>query len=434
MKIAIAGYGAEGRSNYDYFSKLGHDMTIVDEKSDIENLPTDVPTILGDGVFNRLDDFDMVVRTAGLAPHKITTNGKIWSSTNEFFARCPAQIIGVTGTKGKGTTSSLIAAILESAGKTVHLVGNIGVPALEVLPHIQPSDIVVFELSSFQLWDIERSPHVAVVLMIEPDHLNVHADFDDYVEAKGNISRYQTSGDVCVYNPTNPYSRQAATCGDTNLGISVHRFGVPDDNEVYIESNKFFVQDTIICDIDALRLPGRHNQDNACAAISAVLRFTKDYAAIERGLRNFEGLPHRLELVGDVDGVRYYNDSFSSAPGAAVAAVKSFEAPEILILGGIDKGADFTELAEIIRDRSNIKQVIIIGEIRHKLAEQLQSHGVDKPIDVNDAMTMSQIVESAKRYARRGDIIILSPACASFDMFQNFYDRGDQFREVVRGL
>ncbi len=432
-KIAIAGYGVEGEENYYYWSSPDNDITIVDAKAEPGRpLPSGVKTMLGDPeVFGKLDDFDLVIRTASLPPTQIKTNGKIWSATNEFMAECPAPIIGVTGTKGKGTTSSILTSLLQAAGKTVHLVGNIGVPALSQLSKIEPDHIVVFEMSSFQLWDLEKSPHGAVVLMIEQDHLNVHAGLGDYVGAKANIRRYQTADDFCVYHPTNSYSRDIAQASSVNQPV---RYGIPDDGQVYVRDGSFYVGETRICGTDALRLPGQHNIENACAAISAALHVVDDYASIEAGLRSFEGLPHRLELVRELDGVRYYNDSFSSAPGATVAAIKSFTAPEIIILGGIDKGADFTDLAETLQAAQNVKQLIVIGEIRQQLAEFLLGHGVTQPIEVSEVRTMEAIVERARGYAESGDVVILSPGCASFDMFRDFYDRGDQFRSIVQGL
>ena len=431
MKVAIAGYGVEGEANYRYYRDLGHDVTIVDEgETTGRPVPKGAKLIQGPKVFRDLEGFDLVVRTAGLPPHFIVTDGVVWSSTNEFFAKCPAPIVGVTGTKGKGTTSSLITSILRAAGHTVHLVGNIGQPPLAVLQTITPDDIVVFEMSSFQLWDLERSPHVAVVLMIEPDHLDVHADFKDYIRAKSNIRRHQTAEDVCFYHPTNSWSEKIAK--SCVLGDSV-RYARRDAGGVYVEEGAFCVEGETICDVSELSLPGAHNIENACAAISAARVFTLDEHAIARGLRVFEGLPHRLKFVREVRGVKYYDDNYSSAPGAIGAAIAAFDEPEILICGGFDRGLDYSDVAQRIIEQDNMKRVIIVGQTRHAIAHELLTRGFDR-FEVIDTTSMSSIVARAAHTAESGDIVIMSPGCASFDMFKNFTYRGEQFIAEVNKL
>jgi len=277
--------------------------------------------------------------------------------------------------------------------------------------------------------------------MVEPDHLNVHKDFDDYVDAKANIRRHQTVEDYCIYHPSD-VSRSIAMSGPQftddvsrqTWEACAARFGIEDDGQVYVKDGAFYARDQRICGVESLQLLGVHNRENACAAISAALHFTQDYSLIEQGLMNFEGLPHRLEFVRELDGVKYYNDSFSSAPSATVAAIRAFDRPEILILGGIDKGADFSHLADTLSAASNVKQLIIIGEIQQKLADFLAGHGVSIPADATDARTMQEIVTLARGRASVGDVVILSPGCASFDMFKDFEDRGTKFREVVQAL
>lgn len=441
MKIAIAGYGAEGESNYRYWNTPGNQVVIIDEVQPLRDIPMDASIIVGEDAYTKLQGYDLVIRTAGLAPRKIKTDGKVWSATNEFLTKCPAPIIGVTGSKGKGTTSSLIASILQAAGKTVHLVGNIGIPALDVLSKITTDDVVVYELSSFQLWDAEKSPHVAVVLMIEPDHLDVHADMDEYVSAKANIRRHQTCDDICLYHPTNEYSRRIAT---TDLGIyhekcsdeegdAIGRYGIKDDGQVYVKDGVFMIKDTVICSVDALQLPGAHNLENACAAISAALVLggvTKE--AVEQGLRHFTGLSHRLKLVREYDGVRYYDDSIATTPGSAIAAMRAFMEPKVLILGGSSKGAQFNELAAVA-DHSNVKAVILIGDEADAIETAFRGTQISV-VNLGNDTTMPEVVTTAKQQAAVGDVVILSPSCASFGMFKNYSDRGDQFVAAVNAL
>jgi len=441
MKIALAGYGVEGKSAYTYYVSRFPDatFTVYDESEHPAlDLPSGIELVHGRGALEQSISADVVVRSPAIAPSKIRTTGKITSVTREFFDTCPAPIIGVTGSKGKGTTASLIHSILTAAGKKSWLVGNIGVPALDILDDVKPEDIVVYELSSFQLWDIEKSPHVAVVLMIEPEHLDVHAGVDDYVNAKSNIRRYQSVEDICFYHPTNLFAQQIVSSGGPagadarELWMSqAHRYGVPADSAVYVKENTFLVRNDPICDIESLQIPGQHNIENACAAISAALTYTTDYHAVETGLRAFQGLPHRLKLVREFNGVKYYDDSFATTPGSAIAALKAFDQPKVIILGGSDKGADFSELVQTITKRE-VREVITIGKLGPIIAEQIRATGFDQITEVTGGM--SAIVETASKVARNGDIVIMSPACASFDMFKSYYDRGEQFIAEVEKL
>lgn len=413
MKVAIAGYGVEGKASLDYWRQRGHTVVIADERSELGDVPAGIETILGADAFAQLGDYDLVVRSPSIRPDKLPYGSKVWSATNEFFAKSPAPIIGVTGTKGKGTTSSLIASILRAAGRTVHLVGNIGQPALEALPDIQPGDIVVFELSSFQLWDLQKSPHVAVVLMIEPDHLDVHTDLKEYVTAKATIVKYQTSDDIVVYNSENAVSSRIA---DMSQAKKIkYPFALGDLAE-------------------SLRIPGAHNLENASAAIAAAREYVTDDKIIRQGLQSFEGLPHRLKFIREIDGVRYYDDNYSSAPGATLAAVKSFDAPEILIAGGYDKGVNLTDLAVRLSRRANLKHVVLIGQTGLRIRGYLEQNGYNDVTLLEGAPTMREIVDCAREVAEPGDIVVMSPACASFDMFKNFADRGDQFVRAVEVL
>lgn len=427
MKVAIAGYGREGAASYTYWQQLGANITIFDEKQPDGPIPKDAQTCFGADAFLKLQGFDLVIRTASLNPRKIHTDGKVWSATNEFFATCPAPIIGVTGTKGKGTTATLIAEILKAAGKTVHLLGNIGVPALEVLPHIAPDDFVVFELSSFQLWDLEKSPETAVVLMIEPDHQDIHASMAEYVEAKSRIAMNQISSDLLVYHPTNPYAAEIAATSKAQK----KRYQTPEG--AYIQDTEIIIEETPICAVNEVGLIGPHNVENICAAITAAWNYTQDRAAIKKAITHFKGLEHRLEFVRKLHGVMYYNDSFSSAPGATIAAVRSFIQPVILICGGYDKGINFSPLAQQLAEQENLKKVVLIGETRTKLAAAFDKASIDQ-YEILETTDFTTIISRCQKEASDGDVVLLSPGCASFDMFKNFYERGEQFKKIVMEL
>ncbi len=426
MKIAIAGYGLEGESNYRYYAEdSSSDIVIVDERQPAA-LPDGAKTIIGENAFHNLKGFDLVVRTAGLAPRKIKTDGKVWSATNEFFKKCPAPIIGVTGSKGKGTTASLIASILEAAGRKVWLVGNIGLPSLDILSQVSSDDLVVYELSSFQLWDLKRSPQTAVVLFIEQEHLDVHFDMQDYINAKSNIARHQTAGDYLVYNGANQYSTSIADTSDAT------KISYPSTSSAHVDNKAFYYGEQKICSISALQLMGDHNLDNACAAIDAVWPIIQDKKAIKNGLKSFKGLPHRLKFVRTVDGVDYYDDSIATTPSSAIAALNAFSKPKVIILGGSSKGSNFIELGRQLASEENTR-AILIGDEAENIAHACQAAGfvdyeiLEKPTAVN-------FVARARSLAVKGGVVLLSPACASFGLFKNYSDRGDQYIAAVEAL
>lgn len=426
MKVAIAGYGVEGVASYDYYDTPDNQVVIIDEQQPNRDVPVDASLIVGDDAFGRLQGYDIVMRSPGVAPRKIVTDGRVWSATNEFFARCSVPIIGVTGSKGKGTTSSLITSILRTAGKTVHLVGNIGLPALSVLGQIQSDDIVVYELSSFQLWDAEYSPHVAVVLMIEPDHLDIHTSFEDYVDAKSAIVNKQTPDDTVVY----------ATGNDHSAGIAMLSAAQPvacqSDESTHVVGDEFWYGEQKLCSVSVLPLPGAHNQDNACAAIDAAWQWVQDPEVIAAGLQAFSGLAHRLKLVHETGGVQYYDDSIATTPGSSIAAMRAFAQPKVMILGGSSKGSQFDDVA-VIAAETGVKHAVVIGGEADAIVAALTAHGVPST-NLGLDTDMMQVVQTASAQAERGEVVILSPACASFDMFNDYGDRGDQFIAAAKAL
>lgn len=459
MKVALVGLGWDGWAAWRYWSQFA-DILVCDQNPHID-IPEGVKTQLGEGYLDDLDDYDLVVRFQGLRPEKILDANpdldpkKVINSTDEFFRVAPTpNIIGVTGTKGKGTTTSLIARMLEAAGERVHVGGNIGTPALDLLPNIKENDWVVLELSSFQLFDIHYSPHIAVCLMITPDHMDWHIDMDEYAEAKSRIAAHQTAQDTIVFYSGNEYSYRI---GHMSEGKKIPYYTSSEDapeagtddyvSRVYVDDGWITYDQTRICHVDELGLRGPHNHQNACAAVGAAIaachpelvsgpdrkpvfpKHTKTY--LKTALTEFTGLEHRLEFVGTKQGVSFYDDSFSTNPEPTIAAINSFTEPQVLILGGSSKGADFTMMAREISD-SEVKHIVIIGDEADNIASALDVAGFTSYTRGGDNMT--DIVDEAMRHAREGDVVILSPACASFGMFKDYKDRGRQFQEVVQEL
>src|ERR1035437_2380318 len=430
MNVAIVGFGVEGKAALKYWSNLNASITICDQNPNID-IPSDIERQLGNNYLNNLDGFDIIFRSAGINPETIltpnpTVSNKITTTMNEFFRICPTKhIIGVTGTKGKGTTSTLIAKMLEAAGKEVYLGGNIGLSPLEFLPKLTDQSWVVLELSSFQLTDLKHSPNIAVCLMVVPEHLNWHRDMDDYILSKAHLFEHQTSSDLAIYYGHNDISRKIA---GYSSGFKIPYYIDPgahvNDGQIEITGQK-------ICATNELKLIGEHNWQNACAAVTAVWQITQDVDAIRSVLTTFSGLEHRLELVREVNGVKYYDDSFGTTPETAIVAIEAFTNPKVIILGGSDKGTEFSELAKAVKN-NNVRQVILIGETGPKIRDALQNK--DYTSITPGGNTMEEIVNAASSAAQVGDVVLLSTACASFGLFKDYKDRAAQFISVVKSL
>jgi UDP-N-acetylmuramoylalanine--D-glutamate ligase len=437
MKIAILGYDTEGRASYEYFKTQGHEITICDQNPAIAT-PEGVPAVLGKSYLDDLDRFDLLVRTAGLPPSRILGKnpdvaGKITTHINEFFRVCPTKnVIGVTGTKGKGTTSTLITKMLEAAGKQVRLGGNIGVPPLTFLSELTADSWVILELSSFQLIDVHYSPLIAVCLMVVPEHLNWHSDLDDYAAAKSNLFAHQTPEDKAIYFAENDLSKLIAGHGP---GQKIPYFAPPG---AFVDNETITINGRSICQTSELRLLGAHNWQNVCAAVTAAWQATQDIEAIRSVLTTFSGLEHRLELVAEVAGVKYYDDSFGTTPDTAIVAIEAFSEPKVLITGGSGKSTGFGALIDTIL-KNDIKHVVCIGKTGPIIADMLEARKEERCVTYtvwssNDTLTMPEIVEAARQKADPGDVVLLVPADASFDMFKNYKERGDKFKQAVQAL
>lgn len=434
MKIALVGYDTEGRASYDYFLSQGHELTICDQNTELV-VPEGALSVLGETYLDNLDRFDLIVRTAGLPPHKILNKNpgvadKITTHVNEFFKACPTKnIIGVTGTKGKGTTSTLITRLLEAAGKQVCLGGNIGVPPLTFLADLDALSWVVLELSSFQLIDLRYSPHIGVCVMVVPEHLNWHADMAEYINAKSHLFAAQTSEDIAIYYAENKLSQQIARSGNGHkLPYGVAPGAIVSDGTISIDN-----QD--ICRTDELKLLGEHNWQNVCAALTATWQITQDIETIRRVITSFTGLPHRIEFLRTVSGISYYNDSFAAGLHASIAAIESIHQPKVVILGGFDRMLELDHFCEFAKQHAaEFRTLLLIGQSAERLSQVLLKHGFDNFVLANDLRAIDQVVAKATALAQPGDAVLLSPGFASFDMFKNFEDRGQQFSAEVAAL
>lgn len=427
-KIGIVGLGVNNRYLGKYLRDKGVGFEVIDNWKTPEEL------------VGKLDHFDLIFRTPGL-PYlsAAVTQAKqkgatIYSQTKLFFDLCPAKIIGVTGTKGKGTTATLIHNILKVAGKKVYLAGNIGFDPFQFLDQLKTDDLVVLELSSFQLQDLHKSPHVAVVLNIISEHLDYHADTKEYIDAKKSIVRYQTKNDFAVLNLDSPVVKSFAN--QTSAQIVWNSTESPVNRGSYLADGAIMVNFDGVkgeaAQVKDIKLLGKFNLENVTAAVAASLACgVRDLKQIQKSVKEFRGLPHRLEFVGEFEKVKYYNDSASTTPETTLGALGAISSPVILIAGGSEKNADYFALAADIVARK-VKALIAIGVTGKKIAGLARSAGYKGQIHDDNYPDMESIVKKAREIAKAGDAVLLSPGSASFDMFKNYEHRGELFKKFVK--
>ena len=449
--VAVIGIGVSNRPLIELLLSRGVAVTACDKK-DRATLGAPAEELVGKGCRLRLGpDYlkdlteDVIFRTPGMRPDLPELNAAVergstlTSEMEVFFEVCPCPILAVTGSDGKTTTTTIIAELLRAAGKTVHLGGNIGHPLLSETGGMKAGDIAVLELSSFQLMTMTRSPHIAVVTNLAPNHLDVHKDYAEYISAKENIFTHQSANDIAVFNADNEVTRSfvgrqrgALRTFSRREAVEQGAYLAPDDagegQAIWMSNENGRRQ---VLPLAGIKLPGIHNVENYMAAIAAVDRLVPD-GIIRDFAKNFGGVEHRIELVRELDGVRYYNDSIASSPSRTIAGLNAFPEKVILIAGGKDKGISYGSLGPVVNE--HVKLLILCGAtagVIRASVEQAENYGGLEIADVED---YHQAVSLARSRAKEGDVIILSPASTSFDRFANFMERGRVFKEIVNSL
>lgn len=443
-RVGVVGIGVSNIPLIHFLVKLGAAVTAFDKKtySSIGGAASEfeksgVKLVLGEDYLNDLAGFDVIFKTPSMridAPALLNAKEEgayITSEMEEFVRYCPAKTFGVTGSDGKTTTTTIIYNILKKEGYKTWVGGNIGTPLFANIEEISKDDKVVLELSSFQLMTMNVSTDVAVITNLSPNHLDIHKDMEEYIYAKKNIFKYQSDGDLIVLNKDD-----ALTYGlRKEVKGRVKCFSIKEKIEdgACFQNDKLFIMNRVVCDLHEIKLKGMHNVANLLTAFCAV----EDEVSVEsmrEVATEFTGVPHRGEFVREVDGVKYYNDSIASSPTRTIAGIRAFEKPVILIAGGYDKQIPFEPLAE--EAYSNIKILILIGATRYKIKEVFEHILKEKKasLEIILAENFNDAIYKAKAVAKSGDVVTLSPACASFDMFENFEVRGNKYKEIVMTL
>ena len=448
-KVAIIGLGVSNLPLIDYLYEKKARVTVFDQRN-IEEIPKHVMDkittysfafYLGNNCLENLKGFDIIFRSPSCLPtrpelQQEEERGAIITTEIEMLMKmCPCKVIGVTGSDGKTTTTSLIYSILQKANYHAFLGGNIGMPLFTKLPEMTPESIVVLELSSFQLMGMEVSPDIAVITNITPNHLNIHKDYEEYIEAKKNIFRYQKEDDILILNYDNEITKNCVN--EANGKVIFFSSQAKLDNGMIVDGRVIKecedkIRKHIFNGEDAI-LRGKHNLENITTAICA----TKTLVSIEdaiMAIKEFKPVEHRIELVSEIKQVKWYNDSASSSPTRTLSGLNAFEEEIILIAGGYDKNLNYEPLAKPIVKK--VKGLILIGQTSGKIFDVVKQEleNQKQELDIYICENLEQAVTLANKLAKPGNIVLFSPASASFDMFKDFADRGNQFKKLVENL
>ena len=459
--IGIIGIGVSNIPLVKYLASLGSKVIAFDKR---ENLLSEQPElkelnvnyVLGEDYLARISDFDLyyIFRSPGVRPfypelEEAVNNGIVMTSEIEMLLElAPCKVVGITGSDGKTTTTTLVSKFLEEAGYKVWLGGNIGTPIFTKIEEMKQDDIIVLELSSFQLMTCKASPNISVITNVSPNHLDYHRSYDEYIDAKANIFKHQRDGDTVVFNLEDEFTnRFLEEVKNSGIDRSVRYFNLKNINKeepgVYLD-NENIVSNVngnleVIDNISNVKLVGMHNIANICAAASAVINLT-GIDPIRSVITTFGGVEHRMELVREFNEVKWYNDSIGTSPTRTIAGLKSFGQRIILIAGGYDKNLEYDPIAPYILDK--VKTLILMGKTALKIEKSVideiakrdrQNEEYIKP-DIITLSSMEECVDYAASIAQSKDIIVLSPASASFDMYKNFEVRGNHFKDLVNKL
>lgn len=449
QKVAVIGLGVSNIPLIDYLHQKRADVTVFDDREEskidskiIEKIKEyDFKFFLGKDNLKKLNGYDLIFRSPSCLPSKKELVAEkergaiVTTEIEQLMKMAPCKIIGITGSDGKTTTTTLTYEVLKDAGYNCYLGGNIGIPLFTKLGEMKPEDIIVLELSSFQLMGMTISPNISAITNITPNHLNVHKDYQEYIDSKKNIYKYQDESGILVLNADNEITSNCQKEANGKVILFSSEKKLKDGyivDEGIIKECKDGLRRHLI-DTKEIKLKGVHNYQNICTVLALTNTLVDTEKALET-IKKFSGVHHRLELVRTIDDVEWYNDSASTTPTRGISALNSFDKEIILIAGGADKNLDYTPIAKPIVEK--VKSLILIGQTATKIYDAVKKEleVQDKQLDIHMCETFKQSLDLARRIAKPGQVVLFSPASTSFDMFKDMYDRGDKFKEEVNKL